>query len=85
MKKNAAADAMPRNRRKEVRISNLQKIYYPSTDSPKGEVIDYYIKISAGISRSSLKSPGFRETLFRWRIKGFFFYEKQCPVIDQTG
>ena len=29
-----------------VPVSNLQKVFYPKTGFTKGEVIDYYIKVS---------------------------------------
>jgi bifunctional non-homologous end joining protein LigD len=62
----------------KVEVSNLDKVFYPKTGFTKGDMIDYYIKISP------LLLPHLRDrpiTLKRYPegAAGFFFYEKQCP------
>jgi bifunctional non-homologous end joining protein LigD len=61
-----------------VEVSNLQKVMYPETGFTKGDVIDYYIKISKHLLPHLKNRP---ITLKRYPdgVDGFFFYEKQCP------
>ena len=63
---------------KKVEVSNLQKVMYPETGFTKGDVIDYYIKISEHLLPHLKNRP---ITLKRYPdgVDGFFFYEKQCP------
>ena len=62
----------------EVEVSNLDKVLYPKTGFTKGQVIDYYIKISPQLLPHLKDRP---LTLKRYPegVNGFFFYEKQCP------
>src|SRR5580765_1794488 len=61
-----------------VEVSNLSKVFYPKTGFTKGQVIDYYIRISPQLLPHLKKRP---ITLKRYPdgVEGFFFYEKQCP------
>ena len=61
-----------------VEVSNLNKVFYPSTGFTKGEVIDYYIQVSEYLL------PHLWEralTLKRYPdgVDGIYFYEKKCP------
>jgi bifunctional non-homologous end joining protein LigD len=62
----------------EVGVSNLSKIFYPKTGFTKGEVIDYYIRVSPFLLPHLKNRP---ITLKRYPngVEGLFFYEKQCP------
>ncbi len=62
-----------------VDVSNLQKMMYPKTGFTKGDVIDYYIRISEYLLPHLKNRP---ITLKRYPegVDGFFFYEKQCPA-----
>ncbi len=62
----------------QVKVTNLQKVFYPKAGFTKGEVIDYYIKISPVLLPHLRKRP---ISLKRYPdgVEGFFFYEKQCP------
>ena len=73
----AAATALDVNGTK-VRVSNLDKIFYPKTKFTKGDVIDYYIQVSPYLLPHLKNRP---ITLKRYPngVEGFFFYEKQCP------
>lgn len=64
---------------KSVEVSNLDKILYPQAGFTKGDVIDYYIKISPVLLPHLRDRP---ITLKRYPdgVEGFFFYEKQCPA-----
>jgi bifunctional non-homologous end joining protein LigD len=61
-----------------VAVSNLKKVLYPKTGFTKGDVIDYYIRISKHLLPHLKNRP---ITLKRYPdgVDGFFFYEKQCP------
>ena len=61
-----------------VRVTNLKKIFYPRTGFTKGDVIDYYIRVSPFLLPHLHNRP---ITLKRYPdgVDGFFFYEKQCP------
>jgi bifunctional non-homologous end joining protein LigD len=63
----------------EVRVSNLNKIFYPKTGFTKGEMIDYYIRVSKFLLPHLRNRP---ITLKRYPngVEGLFFYEKQCPA-----
>ena len=61
-----------------VDVSNLEKVFYPKTGFNKGQVIDYYVKVSPFLLPHLKARP---ITLKRYPngVEGFFFYEKQCP------
>jgi bifunctional non-homologous end joining protein LigD len=63
----------------KVEVSNLDKVFYPETGFTKGNVIDYYIRVSPFLLPHLKNRP---ITLKRYPdgVKGFFFYEKQCPT-----
>jgi bifunctional non-homologous end joining protein LigD len=63
---------------KELAFSNLDKVFYPSTGFTKGQLIDYYARISAVLLPHLKDRP---VTLKRYPngAQGPFFYEKQCP------
>jgi bifunctional non-homologous end joining protein LigD len=62
----------------KVEVSNLKKVLYPEVGFTKGDVIDYYIRISKHLLPHLKNRP---ITLKRYPdgVDGFFFYEKQCP------
>ena len=62
----------------KVDVTNLDKIFYPKAGFTKGDVIDYYVRIS------SVLIPHLKErpiTLKRYPdgVEGLYFYEKKCP------
>src|ERR1700730_13292589 len=62
----------------KVDVTNLEKIFYPKAGFTKGDVIDYYVRIS------SVLLPHLKErpiTLKRYPdgVEGLYFYEKKCP------
>ena len=61
-----------------IRVTNLEKVFYPKTKFTKGDVIDYYIQVSPYLLPHLKNRP---ITLKRYPngVEGFFFYEKQCP------
>lgn len=64
---------------REVAVSNLDKVFYPKTGFTKGEVIDYYIKISP-VLLPHLKNRPISLKRYPDGVEGFFFYEKNCPA-----
>jgi bifunctional non-homologous end joining protein LigD len=63
---------------KKVDVSNLEKVLYPKTGFTKGNVIDYYVRVSNYLLPHLQDRP---ITLKRYPngVEGFFFYEKNCP------
>jgi bifunctional non-homologous end joining protein LigD len=63
---------------KTVPITNLDKVFYPESGFTKGQVIDYYIRVSTVLLRHLKDRP---LTLKRYPdgVAGGFFYEKRCP------
>jgi bifunctional non-homologous end joining protein LigD len=61
-----------------VDVSNLGKVLYPKTGFTKGEVIDYYVRISP-VLLPHLKNRPITLKRSPDGVEGFFFYEKQCP------
>jgi bifunctional non-homologous end joining protein LigD len=61
-----------------VDVSNLDKVFYPKTGFTKGQVMDYYVKISPYLLPHLKGRP---VTLKRYPngVEGLFFYEKQIP------
>jgi bifunctional non-homologous end joining protein LigD len=61
-----------------VNVSNLSKVFYPKTGFTKGQMIDYYIRVSKYLLPHLRNRP---ITLKRYPngVEGLFFYEKQCP------
>ncbi len=63
---------------REVNLSNLDKVLYPSCGFTKGEVIAYYRSVAPAILPHLAGRP---LTLKRYPngVEGEFFYEKRCP------
>jgi bifunctional non-homologous end joining protein LigD len=63
----------------KVEVTNLQKIFYPKPGFTKGDVIDYYVRISPVLLPHLKERP---ITLKRYPdgVEGFYFYEKKCPA-----
>jgi bifunctional non-homologous end joining protein LigD len=60
-------------------VSNLGKIFYPKAGFTKGQVIDYYVRVSKWLLPHLKDRP---LTLKRYPngVEGEFFYEKRCPT-----
>jgi bifunctional non-homologous end joining protein LigD len=63
---------------RELRLSNLDKVMYPSVGFTKRDVIEYYTQIAPALLPHLRGRP---LTLKRYPdgVEGQFFYEKQCP------
>jgi bifunctional non-homologous end joining protein LigD len=63
---------------RQVPVSNLDKIFYPSVGFTKGQLIDYYIRISP-VLLPHLKDRPLTLKRYPDGVTGGFFYEKRCP------
>jgi bifunctional non-homologous end joining protein LigD len=63
---------------RELSLSNLDKVMFPSVGFTKGQVIDYYTRIAPALLPHLRDRP---LTLKRYPngVEGGHFYEKQCP------
>jgi bifunctional non-homologous end joining protein LigD len=63
---------------RQVPVSNLNKVFYPSVGFTKAQVIDYYIRISP-VLLPHLKDRPLTLKRYPEGVNGGFFYEKRCP------
>jgi bifunctional non-homologous end joining protein LigD len=63
---------------REVAVSRLDKVFYPETGFTKGDVIDYYIRIS-DVFLPHAKDRALTLKRYPDGVDGGFFYEKRCP------
>lgn len=63
---------------REVPVSNLDKVFYPSVGFTKAQIIDYYIRISP-VLLPHLKDRPLTLKRYPEGVSGGFFYEKRCP------
>jgi bifunctional non-homologous end joining protein LigD len=63
---------------KELKLSNLDKVFYPQTGFTKGEVIDYYTRV-APVVLPHLEGRPLTMKRYPNGVEGKFFYEKECP------
>jgi bifunctional non-homologous end joining protein LigD len=61
-----------------IEVSNLNKVFYPRTGFTKGQVIDYYVRVSPSLL-PHLKDRPISLKRYPDGVEGFFFYEKECP------
>jgi bifunctional non-homologous end joining protein LigD len=75
----APADTQVEIEGKRLKLSNLDKVFYPKTGFTKGQVIDYYTRVSKALLPHLKKRP---LTLKRYPngVDEKFFYEKRCPT-----
>lgn len=59
-------------------VSNLKKVLYPATGFTKGQVIDYYMRISEALL-PHLKNRALTLKRYPDGVDHDYFYEKQCP------
>lgn len=63
---------------RQVDVTNLDKIFYPRTGFTKGNIIDYYVRISPFLL-PHLKNRAISLKRYPDGVEGFFFYEKNAP------
>jgi bifunctional non-homologous end joining protein LigD len=62
----------------QVPVTNLDKVMYPDAGFTKSDVIQYYISI-AEYMLPHLQARALTLKRYPDGVKGFFFYEKECP------
>jgi bifunctional non-homologous end joining protein LigD len=62
----------------KVEVTNLNKIFYPRAGFTKGDVIDYYVRVSP-VLLPHLKDRPITLKRYPDGVEGIFFYEKRCP------
>jgi bifunctional non-homologous end joining protein LigD len=65
--------------RKELNLTNLQKVLYPQAGFTKGDVIRYYLRVAHALL-PHLKGRALTLKRYPNGSEGVFFYEKNCPV-----
>src|SRR3984893_12485752 len=63
----------------KVDVTNLNKIFYPRAGFTKGDVIDYYVRVSP-VLLPHLKDRPITLKRYPDGVEGIFFYEKRCPT-----
>jgi len=63
---------------KRLKLSNLEKVLYPAVGFTKGQVIDYFVRISP-VLLPHLKGRPLTLKRYPNGVSGMFFYEKNCP------
>ncbi|QDR81136.1 non-homologous end-joining DNA ligase [Sporomusa termitida] len=63
----------------KLKISNLDKVFYPATGFTKGQMLDYYIRI-APVLLPHLNNRPLTVKRYPNGAQGKFFYQKECPV-----
>jgi bifunctional non-homologous end joining protein LigD len=63
---------------KRLKLSNLEKVLYPTVGFTKGQVIDYFVRISP-VLLPHLKNRPLTLKRYPNGVNGMFFYEKNCP------
>ena len=63
---------------KRLKLSNLEKVLYPAVGFTKGQVIDYFVRISP-VLLPHLKGRPLTLKRYPNGVNGMFFYEKNCP------
>lgn len=63
---------------RQLSLSNLEKIFYPSSSFSKAQVIEYYRRIS-GFILPHLKDRALTLKRYPDGVEGEYFFEKRCP------
>jgi bifunctional non-homologous end joining protein LigD len=64
---------------RELTVSNLDKVLYPASGFTKGELIRYYVAM-APVLLPHLRDRALTMKRYPEGVRGFFFYEKNCPA-----
>jgi bifunctional non-homologous end joining protein LigD len=63
---------------RQLRLSNLEKVFYPSVGFTKAQVVDYYTRIGDALL-PHLKGRALTLKRYPNGVTGTYFYEKNCP------
>jgi bifunctional non-homologous end joining protein LigD len=64
---------------RRLKLSNLEKVYYPLVDFTKAQVIDYYARV-APVLLPHLKQRPISLKRYPDGVTGSYFFQKQCPA-----
>src|SRR5439155_176943 len=63
---------------KQLTVTNLKKVLYPTTGFTKADIINYYVK-AASVLLPHLKRRALTLKRYPQGVNSGFFYEKRCP------
>jgi bifunctional non-homologous end joining protein LigD len=64
--------------RREVKLTNLQKPFFPALGLTKGDLVDYYVDVADCVLRHVRRRP-IQMKRYPDGVDGFFFYQKRVP------
>jgi bifunctional non-homologous end joining protein LigD len=63
---------------REVRLTNLDKIFFPALGLTKGDLIQYYLDVAPYVLHQASRRP-IQMKRYPDGVDGFFFYQKRVP------
>ena len=63
---------------RKLRLSNVEKVFYPATGFTKGQMVDYYVRV-APVLLPHLRGRPLTLKRYPDGVTGASFYEKRCP------
>src|SRR5712692_9176602 len=63
---------------REVKLTNLDKVFFPALGVTKGDLIDYYLDIAPYVLYQASRRP-MQMKRYPDGVDGFFFYQKRVP------
>jgi DNA ligase D-like protein (predicted polymerase) len=64
---------------REVRVTNLEKVFFPATGQTKGDLIEYYVDVADAVLHHVARRP-MQMKRHPNGVEGDFFYQKRVPV-----
>jgi bifunctional non-homologous end joining protein LigD len=64
--------------RREVQVTNLEKVFFPERGLTKGDLIHYYLDVAECLLPHVRRRP-MQMLRYPDRVDGFFFYQKRVP------
>jgi bifunctional non-homologous end joining protein LigD len=73
-----AHDAVVRIGRREVKLTNLDKLYFAGPGLTKGDLVSYYVDVADCVLHHVRRRP-MQMKRYPDGVEGFFFYQKRVP------
>ncbi len=64
---------------REVKVTNLEKVFFPKMGLTKGDLIQYYVDVSEAVLHHVARRP-MQMKRHPNGVEGDFFYQKRVPV-----
>jgi bifunctional non-homologous end joining protein LigD len=64
--------------RRDVRLTNTDKVFFPKLGLTKGDLIDYYVDVAGCVLHHVRRRP-MQMKRYPDGVEGFFFYQKRVP------